>query len=63
MPTAVPDADQLLYRVEKAAHLMDISESKTWELVARGDIESVKIDGSRRISRAAIEAYIKRLAK
>jgi excisionase family DNA binding protein len=54
--------DKLLYRVEETAQLLAIGRSKMWEIVLRGDIESVKIDGSRRISRDAIEAYVARLA-
>jgi excisionase family DNA binding protein len=54
--------DRLLYRVGEAAQLLGISRSKAWELLARGDIESVKIDGARRITRDAIEAYVARLA-
>jgi excisionase family DNA binding protein len=54
--------ERLLYRVREAAELLCISEAKMWEIVGRGDIESVKIDGSRRISRGAIEAYVARLA-
>jgi excisionase family DNA binding protein len=54
--------ERLLYRVGEAAQLLGISRSKAWELLARGDIESVKIDGARRISRDAIEAYVARLS-
>jgi excisionase family DNA binding protein len=54
---------RLLYRVGEAAQLLGISRSKAWELLARGDIESVKIDGARRITRDAIEAYVARLTR
>jgi excisionase family DNA binding protein len=50
--------ERLLYRVREAAQILAVSESKMWEIVLRGDIESVKLDGSRRISRQAIERYI-----
>ena len=50
--------ERLLYRVGEAAELLGISRSKAWELVARGAIESVKIDGARRITPAALEAYV-----
>jgi excisionase family DNA binding protein len=52
----------MLYRVPEAAQKLAISESKLWELLARGEIEGVKIDGSRRISHDALTGYIKRLA-
>ncbi len=54
--------ERLLFRVGEAAEMLGIGRSKTWELVARGDLESLKIDGSRRITRSAIEAYVERLA-
>ena len=62
MPTAVfaHHGDRLLYRVGEAAELLSISRSKAWELVARNEIESLKIDGARRITREAIDAYIER---
>lgn len=53
--------DRLLYRVGEAAVLLGLGKSKTWELVARGSLESVKIDGSRRIPAEAIASYVKRL--
>jgi excisionase family DNA binding protein len=54
--------DRLLYRVREAAAVLCISESKMWEIVIRGDIESLKIDGARRVTRDGIEAYVARLA-
>lgn len=62
MTTAAAGTGQILYRVPEAAQKLAISESKLWELLARGDIESVKIDGSRRISPGALDAYVARLA-
>ena len=62
MTTAAADTGQILYRVPEAAQKLAISESKLWELLARGDIQSVKIDGSRRITPGALDAYVARLA-
>jgi excisionase family DNA binding protein len=62
MTTAAAGADQMLFRVPEAARKLTISESKMWELLARGEIKSVKIDGSRRITPAALDAYLERLA-
>ena len=53
--------DRLLYRVPEAARMLGLGPSKTWELIARGEIESVKIDGARRIPREAIETYVRQL--
>jgi excisionase family DNA binding protein len=60
--TVAADQDRMLYRVGEAAQLLAVSRSKMWEIVLRGDIDSLKIDGSRRITRGAIEAYVARLA-
>jgi excisionase family DNA binding protein len=54
--------ERLLYKVAEAAGILAVSESKLWELLARGEVKSLKIDGSRRISRAALEEYVTRLA-
>lgn len=53
--------DRLLYKVRDVARLLSLGESKVWELVARGEIESVKIDGARRVRPDAVEAYVERL--
>ena len=62
MTTAAADTGQILYRVTEAAQKLAISESKLWELLARGDIQSVKIDGSRGDPPGALDAYVARLA-
>jgi excisionase family DNA binding protein len=60
--TVVADSgERLLYRVPEAARMLGLGESKTWELIARGELESVKIDGARRVPREAIESYVRRL--
>ena len=61
MTTAVTDADQRLWKVADVAARLGIGKSKTWELIARDEIKSVKIDGSRRVSEQAIRAYIRQL--
>jgi excisionase family DNA binding protein len=50
--------ERLLYRVGEAAELLGIGKSKAWELVARGDLPSVKIDGARRVPRSGLENYV-----
>jgi excisionase family DNA binding protein len=62
-PVFAQHGEKLLYRVPEAARLLALGQSKMWELVARGEIESVKIDGARRISRDAIQSYLARLAE
>ena len=60
-PVFADHGERLLFRVRETAQILAVSESKMWEIVLRGDIESVKLDGSRRISRRAIEAYVAHL--
>ena len=50
--------EPLLLRVEEAARLIGMGKSKTWDLVNRGDIPSIKIGKSRRIPVAALERWI-----
>lgn len=60
--TAPADTDRpLLYRVNEAATMLSLGSSKTWELIARGELESVKIDGARRVPAEAIADYVRRL--
>jgi excisionase family DNA binding protein len=50
--------DRLLYSIREAAELLSIGRVKLYELVAAGRIESVRLDGSRRIPREALEEFI-----
>jgi excisionase family DNA binding protein len=50
-----------VFRVEEAAEYLSISRAKAYELIQRGELRSVKIDGSRRINLNQLEAYIHRL--
>jgi excisionase family DNA binding protein len=54
--------DQLLYRPREAAAILAIGTSRVYELIAAGELPSLKIGGSRRITRSALEAYVTRLA-
>lgn len=56
-------ADRLLYRPEEAAGLLAIGRWKLFELLGSGELESLKIGSSRRISRAALERYVERLSQ
>lgn len=53
-------AEQLAYSVASAAKVLELGERTVWDLVKRGDIESFKIGASRRIRRAALDAFIER---
>lgn len=55
--------DKLLLTVRDAAEMLSISRAKLYELLAGGVIESVKLEGSRRIPREALDEYIERLRR
>lgn len=53
----------MAFSVKSVAKILDLSERVVWLLVSKGEIPSFKIgDKSRRVSRAALEAYVERLA-
>jgi excisionase family DNA binding protein len=47
-----------LMPVPEAAKILAVSPATAWSLVSRGEIESVKIGKSRRISTEALSAFI-----
>jgi excisionase family DNA binding protein len=53
--------EKLLHPPEEAAKLLTVSRSQMFELIASGQIESVKIGRLRRIPHDALTAYIDRL--
>lgn len=50
----------LLLTPEDAAEMLSISRSKLYELLAAGEVESVRIGGSRRIPVDALEDFVDR---
>ncbi len=52
-----------LYPVPEIAHLLGgITELKVWQLLAAGEIGSVKIGSRRLVPRAELDKYLARLA-
>ncbi|MEO3854704.1 helix-turn-helix domain-containing protein [Acrocarpospora sp. B8E8] len=51
----------LLLTVPEAAEALAISRSKLYQLMASGAVDSVRIDGCRRIPLSALHLYIVRL--
>jgi excisionase family DNA binding protein len=49
---------RLLLTVREAAEALAISRSKLYELFAAGVVDSIRVDGSRRVPLAALESYI-----
>lgn len=52
---------KLLLTVREAADMLGISRSKAYELLGRGELRSVYIDGCRRVPVHALEEYVAKL--
>lgn len=57
-----PPASSLMLTVEEAAQQLRIGRTQMFALIASGEVNSVKIGRSRRIPRAALDAYVAQLA-
>jgi len=57
-PRAMITATSRLLRIEEAAAWLGLSKRKTYELLSRGEIQSVYIGRSRRITLAALERFV-----
>jgi excisionase family DNA binding protein len=55
--------DKLLLTPEEVAEALGIGRTKVYELIRLGFIESVKIDGCRRIPTVAAHEYVARLRR
>jgi len=53
--------DALLLTVPEAAGLLGISRSKAYELIASGELHSVRIGTCRRVPRQALAGYVEQL--
>jgi excisionase family DNA binding protein len=54
---------RLLYSIEEAAQLLGIGRTFMFELVATGQIASLKIGRRRKIPSSVLDAYVERLAE
>ncbi|MCF6467635.1 helix-turn-helix domain-containing protein [Nonomuraea sp. MG754425] len=54
---------RLLLTVPEAAEALAISRSKLYQLLATGAVDSIRIDGSRRIPVSALTDYITHLTR
>lgn len=57
----VPEMRRLLLTVRETAEVLGVSRSKAYELLDRGALRSVYIDGCRRVPAAAVEEYVAEL--
>jgi len=60
---AWPANTKLLLTPEEAATLLGIGRTKLYRLLATGDLPSVRIDGSRRVTATALVEFVARLAQ
>ncbi len=56
-----PTVDKLLLTPEEAAQALGIGRTKVYELIALGEIPSVKIGASRRIPAHGLQLYVSSL--
>ena len=54
---------QLLLTIEDAASCLAISRAHAYRLVQRGELPTIRLGRSRRVSRAALEVYVERLTR
>lgn len=57
----VADAAQLLYTAEEAGVVLSLSRASIFKLISAGDLESVKIGRSRRVTRVGLERFVEHL--
>lgn len=50
--------EQILLTVEQAARTLAISRTRVFALIGSGELESIKLGGSRRIPRDAIQRFV-----
>jgi excisionase family DNA binding protein len=53
----------LLYSIAEAARLLGVGRTKAYDLIDRGDLETVYIDARRLVIAASLNALIERLPK
>jgi excisionase family DNA binding protein len=53
--------DRLLYRVTEVAVFLNVSRSKVYELLASGELRSVKIDRTRLVRGSDLRDYVESL--
>jgi excisionase family DNA binding protein len=56
--TATPQIEPLLVRVEEAARILSLSRSTIYEMMDRGELQSVRCGAARRIPLAALRAWV-----
>lgn len=55
--------DKVLLTPVEAARLLGIGRTKLYDLLRRGDLHSVRLDGCRRIPRTSVDAFVEALSQ
>jgi len=56
--TAAPSVQPLAHTIPEAAALLGVGRTTVYELIRSGELPSIRIRRGRRVTRAAIEAYL-----
>ena len=59
--TSADRTASMLLTIPAAARVLSIGRTKTYELIGRGDLEVVHIDGSARVPIDAVRSYVEQL--
>ena len=55
------ERERLLLKVAEAAAMLGIGRTKAYELIGRGELQVVHIDGAARVPLVAVHRYVERL--
>ena len=55
------ERERLLLKVAEAAAMLGIGRTKAYELIGRGELQIVHIDGAARVPLVAVHRYVERL--
>ncbi len=58
-----PTEHRLLLTIVEAANLLGVGRTTLYELLARGELQAVRIGRSRRVPRQAVDDYVNRLVR
>jgi excisionase family DNA binding protein len=61
--SGLPQRPKLLFTPEEAAAVLSVGRTRVYELIARGQLFSVRIGASRRIPLLALERFVNELAR
>ena len=58
--TALPPPDPICVRVNEAARMIGVGRTKLYELIAAGEVETVKLGKATRITTASLHNLVRR---